>query len=181
MSRLTVTEKDHWKSRIERRINKAIEVLELKDPNLIASIDAEAEKAAHKQIGTHNLQAELQHLKDQIRSLEEARDRVQTEMLKVGLGESYSTQMPDYHNRNTFAAKLKRVQETLADGLLRNTDIGREILKLRVEKESLLDTVWLATSNSQIRDLWTRVASVVGDETTPLQQEVLNAQSSDIV
>lgn len=32
MSRLTVTEKEHWKSRIEHRINRAIEKLQSSNP-----------------------------------------------------------------------------------------------------------------------------------------------------
>ncbi len=38
MSRLTVTEKEHWKERIERRISKAISDLEAEAPTLMPSI-----------------------------------------------------------------------------------------------------------------------------------------------
>jgi len=56
---------------------------------------------------------------------------------------------------------------------LKDSAIGKEILKLRAEKDALLDTVWLATSSAQIRDLWSRVSEVLGDPATPLQQQIL--------
>jgi hypothetical protein len=35
---------------------------------------------------------------------------------------------------------------------------GRDILELEREKDELLDTIWLATSNVQLKSLWTRFA-----------------------
>ena len=43
MSGLTVTEKEHWKDRINRRIDKKIEVISAEDPNLF---DNEPQSAA---------------------------------------------------------------------------------------------------------------------------------------
>jgi hypothetical protein len=48
--------------------------------------------------------------------------------------------------------------------------------ELRREREDLLDTVWLATSPAQVKDLWQKLGSVLGDEYTPLQQEALSIQ-----
>ena len=36
------------------------------------------------------------------------------------------------------------------------------------ERENLLDTVWLATSGKQIKELWTKVAELLGDQPSPL-------------
>jgi hypothetical protein len=62
----------------------------------------------------------------------------------------------------------------MEEELLAETPLGQQILKLRAEKEALLDTVWLATSSSQIRDLWSRVSVVLGEEETPLQRQILS-------
>ena len=51
--------------------------------------------------------------------------------------------------------------------------LGQEILRLRREKENLLDTIWLATSPHQIRQLWQKVVELLGDEQTILQKEAL--------
>ena len=57
--------------------------------------------------------------------------------------------------------------------LLRESDLGREILRLRREKENLLDTVWLASSTSQLKTLWQNVATLLGDEATQLERAAL--------
>lgn len=40
-------------------------------------------------------------------------------------------------------------------------------------KEDLLDTVWLATSGAQIKELWSKVPELLGDPQTQLQHEAL--------
>ena len=57
--------------------------------------------------------------------------------------------------------------------MLADDPIGREISRLEVEKDSLLDTIWLATSPTQIRQLWTRVGELLGDEPTTLERDAL--------
>ncbi|MFM9962951.1 MAG: hypothetical protein ACKV2Q_17220 [Planctomycetaceae bacterium] len=48
--------------------------------------------------------------------------------------------------------------------MLADCEIGRRILTLRREKESLLDCVWLASSPIQVRELWSKVSELLGDE-----------------
>ena len=44
---------------------------------------------------------------------------------------------------------------------------------MRAEKDGLLDSVWLASSPKQIKDLWSKVAELLGDEQTQLQRDAL--------
>ena len=53
-------------------------------------------------------------------------------------------------------------------------ELGRQVLKLRAEKENLLDVIWLATSSRQVRQLWTKVAELLGEEPTHLEREALS-------
>ena len=57
--------------------------------------------------------------------------------------------------------------------MLAQSDLGREILKLSAERESLLDAIWLATSPRQVKDLWSKVAALLGDEPTQLERDAL--------
>ena len=59
------------------------------------------------------------------------------------------------------------------DELLAQTDLGRQILKLRAERESPLDAIWLATSPRQVKDLWSKVAELLGDKPTQLERDAL--------
>src|SRR5713101_1122393 len=105
MPNLTVTEKEHWKERIARRIDKRIEVVCAGDPNLMDRIRDQARQRALQSLGLAAMQAELDAVEKQ--------------------------------------------------------------------KENLLDTIWLATSPNQIRQLWQKVIELLGDEQTILQKEAL--------
>lgn len=51
---------------------------------------------------------------------------------------------------------------------------GQKILRLQDEPEELLDTVWLATSSIQIKELWSRVSKLLDQPPTGLQREALD-------
>jgi hypothetical protein len=67
------------------------------------------------------------------------------------------------------AISVKRTCEI--DRILAESPRGRKILALRTEKENLLDTVWLATSTKQIKELWQQVDAMLEGQQTKLQEE----------
>ena len=67
----------------------------------------------------------------------------------------------------------QKVHET---ELLAADPLGRKILELQLEQEDLLDTVWLATSPVQIKQLWSRVAEILHQQPTALQQHALSLE-----
>jgi hypothetical protein len=72
-----------------------------------------------------------------------------------------------------------RRQKVHEDELLGECETGRQILRLREEKENLLDTIWLATSPSQLKTLWTKVAELLGSEATQLERDALAIPALD--
>ena len=44
---------------------------------------------------------------------------------------------------------------------------------MREEKDNLLDTVWLATSSSQIKELWEQANTLLAVKPTVLEQKAL--------
>ncbi|MGH9822129.1 MAG: hypothetical protein ACREDR_02560 [Blastocatellia bacterium] len=56
----------------------------------------------------------------------------------------------------------------------------KTILKLQREIDHLCDTVWLATSPAQMKELWSRVGKLVGEEDTELQREALEIAPFEI-
>jgi seryl-tRNA synthetase len=179
MSRLTVTEKEHWKQRIERRINKAIENLETKDATFMPAIKAKAEREAHVCLGTEGMNDRIDAIKNQRKELEAELESLESTMYTQALGLEAVQHHRLYCMRSDFYSLHGKLSSRIESELLQASPIGREILKLQQEKDSLLDTVWLATSNIHIRDLWNRVSSVVGDEATPLQQQVMTTEPID--
>ena len=78
-----------------------------------------------------------------------------------------------YRHDREMQNAIGRRQAVYEDELLGQSPIGQRILQLRNEKENLLDTVWLATSPRQIKQLWSKVADLLGDQQTQLEREAL--------
>ena len=70
----------------------------------------------------------------------------------------------------TVITKRQAVHE---EELLAEHQLDQQVLRLRAEKENVLDVVWLATSSSQVRELWTKVGRPLGDEPSELECEAL--------
>jgi hypothetical protein len=78
------------------------------------------------------------------------------------------------HDHPEIKAAITKRQAVHEDELLAGHELGRQVLKLRAERENLLDVIWLATSPGQVRQLWTRVAELLGEEPTHLEREALS-------
>ena len=181
MAGLTVTEKTHWIDRIGRRIDKRIEAIYAEEPNLNDRIQRDARQRALESLGLAEQQAELDQIERQKDELDKHETRIQRAMLAhvrgVPVDEVDGYQSYRYDHEVTSAVQLRRAVHE--EELLAESERGRKILELRREKEDLLDTVWLACSIKQVKDLWQRVAEVLGDQPTPLQQDALNIEPID--
>jgi hypothetical protein len=171
---LTVTEKEHWKNRIAERIEKRIEALFADEPRFLERIRDQAQKLALDSLGIRVLQERLDLIEKQEERLEARKDRTRKEML-ARIRDVPIQQVTDYRygadtEVQNAIAKRQAVHE---DELLAETELGREVLSLRLERDNLLDTVWLATSPKQIKDLWKEVDELLGGGQTRLQREAL--------
>jgi len=171
---LTVTEKEHWKDRIARRIDKKVETLYAIHPNLKERIERDARQQALVSLGLAELQAEGERIKNQTAELEKRARQVEREMLAKVRGVPVDTLSEYGYSRETEVENaIKRRQAVHEDELLAASDIGQQILMFKAEREGLLDCVWLAVSPKQIKDLWSQVATLLGDTQTQLQRDAL--------
>lgn len=175
MSRLTVTEKEHWKERVERRINKAIDALSEQHPEFMKELQSKSEAKVLKTLGVFEMKQQLDALQSQIKDLRAEESRIECAY------QSKITGKPESDCRNYYVtSEVDRIiqsrQTTVEEQLLAQSKIGQRLLALRHEKEELLDTIWLATTNRHIQDLWRRVVEVLGDESTDLQKDILDQQ-----
>lgn len=180
MASLSVTEKEHWKERIARRIDRKVEAISAADPALMDRICEQARQRALKSLGLAEMQAELEAVSAQRDELDRRERKAQRAMLaavrRVPLEEVTDTIYGTPHEVTRAVEKRQAVHE---DELLAEDPLGREVLRLRREKDELLDTVWLATSGRQIRELWRKVAELLGEEQSPLQQAALAIEPAE--
>lgn len=177
MAGLTVTEKEHWKERIGRRIHKKIDVLLAAEPNFMDRIKNQAHALSLESLGLTQLQAELDAIAAEEDALEKRKERALKAMLARVQGVPIEEVQYAHYYRSDIHPEvntaLQRRQAVHEDELLAQHPTGQRILQLRKEKDELLDTVWLATSGQQIKELWQKVAELLGDEPSPLQRQAL--------
>ena len=175
MPGLTVTEKEHWKDRIGKRIDKQIERITATQPTILEAVKREAKQRALVALGLNEAQTEL----DQIVAAEKNLDKRKKQLQRVLYAKVRCISVEDveeeawYRMETEVNAAKQRREALLEEELLAAHEVGRRILALKNERENLLDTVWLSTSSAQLKTLWAKDAELLGDEQTPLQREAL--------
>src|SRR4051794_18850201 len=181
MPGLTVTEKQHWRDAIARRIDRRIGAIQARHPALFERVKREAHRQALATLGLAETYAELEQVLAEEAALARRKKRVQQAMLAAirgtppdevpdGFGIRYGSELP---LPVEAAEAITRRQSAHQEQLLADDPVGREVARLEAEKEALLDTVWLAASPAQIKQLWAKVAELLGEEPTHLEREAL--------
>src|SRR5438874_10705716 len=83
MAGLTVTEKEHWKERIERRLDKRIEAIWARDPNLKERIDNEARQKALESLQLAELGREAEEIEQHKEQIDKRLSQITRQMLAV--------------------------------------------------------------------------------------------------
>jgi hypothetical protein len=174
---LTVTEKEHWRQRIAAKIERRIEVLAAGEPGLLDRVQAEARRRAVRSLGLAESQAELDAVVEERKALDRREKRAQKAMVArlrgLSAEEVADNATHSYQFTQTVNAAVQKRQAVHEEELLADSPVGRDVLKLRAERENLLDVVWLASSPAQIKQLWAKVAALLGDEPSALEREAL--------
>src|SRR5689334_18460455 len=167
---LTVTEKEHWKERIERRINKRIESIWASDPNLKERIDKESRQRALESLKLAELEQETEKIEEQKKQLDIREAQLARQKLAIvrGVPADAVDNGYTYHADHEVEQAVARRSKVFEQQLLAAHTVGQEIVKLQEEKENLLDTIWLATSPAQLKMLWTKVAELLHENATSL-------------
>ena len=176
MPGLTVAEKNHWKDRLSKRIDRRIETIAAEEPNLLDRVKRDARERAMQSLNVAELQADVDGIEEQEETLNKRKSLLHRTMLarvrRVPL-ETIDQHYTPTHYNNEVENAVKSRQAIHEDELLAECEVGRRILMLRREKESLLDCVWLASSPIQVRELWSKVSELLGDEQTQLHRDAL--------
>ena len=177
---ITVRDKEHWKNRITRKIDQAVEaVLAAENPNFMEHIKREAKDRTLKSLGIAELKSEVESIDRETEALDKKRRKALKRMLAVVRGvdvDDVTESGSGYGEHHEVRGAISRRQEVIEKELLAEDELGRRILGFQQEKEELLDTVWLATSSIQIKELWSTVAEVLNQEPTEFQKEALSIE-----
>lgn len=167
---ISISEKQHWKERIEKKIKQRIHALKSQNPTYFVNAESEAKLLAINELGIATEFEELKHLNQEIdRMTEDLKTRICVTIEKL------SGEKPLHYNVHVgrIDTLLQPYTARKLDELLQADKLGREVAKLESEKENLMDTIWLATSSRQMSDMWTKVLKLLDEEGTDFQREIL--------
>ena len=181
MPGLSVTEKQHWRDRIAARIDKAAERILAQHPALFDRVRREAHAEALASLGLAGPYAELEAVRAAEAELARRKRHAQRAMIAALRGipiDDVSDNInarfgPELPLPYEAVEAIARRQSAHQGRLLADDPIGMELARLEAEKDGLLDTVWLACSPAQIKQLWTKVGDLLGDEPTALGRDAL--------
>lgn len=178
MSRLTTKEKEHWRGRIAKRIDRAIDQLWTQEAGLKSQFEQAARKAVESRfadlpIRQHNEQVEKRA--ELSRRQKEAGRKETSLKRKVidGFGIEVSSYSSDFEINDVYNKLMTPKIDNAMQVVMASHPTGKRIVQLKREKEQLLDTVWLATSTVQIKELWSKFLDVVEDEPTEMQRNAI--------
>ena len=172
---LTVREKEHWVERIRAKIDKAICLLIVeKDPDFLKKVDEQAKAMVVKELGLDKDLAAYEALEKQKIQLEADMAAARDKLAKVfKMGSYYRTDLL------TIYAQIKKRAEPYRSVVLVKTALGKKVLALENEKETVLDSLWLATTTAQIKELWTAISEMLGDVPTDIEKKALDMPGVD--
>ena len=177
---LTVTEREHWKQRIAARIDKRIAAIEQANKPVIDGLKKTAREKALTALGIDELESQrVKAEADKARLERRVKQLSRQVMARIKGVEEEDVTMPNYYSgfESEIKAGISRRAEYELNLLLSTTEVGKQIAALKGEKDNLLDTIWLATSPAQVKELWQKLSLMLGDEETPLQKEALSLKA----
>ena len=174
---LTVAEKNHWKERLASRIDKRIEAIYVRAPHLRGLVERESRAAAIESLQLTAIERRLAEIEAASKQLEREERELRRAELALILGvpvEDVTELMVPYCGPPAEVVEaIERRRKLHAEQCLARDELGREIQRLELEKENLLDTIWLATSPTQLKQLWEQVNRLLGVTPTQLEQDAL--------
>ena len=181
---LTVAEKEHWKDRIARRIERRIEeIVARRDPAFLQHTEEEARRRARESLGVDSQHDEMEKLRQEEQEIERRQKRLRAEQRAVLNGTTPEEELErgGYYGMSDplVDGAVRKRAEALEAELLSETELGLAVLALGREEENLLDTVWLATSCKQIKALWEDATALLEGEPTALEGKALKMEPLD--
>ncbi len=173
---LTVKEKEHWKGRISRKIDQTIDTLcGEHEPGFRDRIRMTARQRAVESLGIAESQERLAEIKSAKDALDAEERALFHAMVSQVVKSAYSPNTL-CSQRSAIDNAIRKRQTVHEKELFAADPLGQQILQLQLEQEDLLDTVWLATSPVQIKQLWNRVAEILHQQPTMLQEHALSLE-----
>ena len=182
MGQLTMKEKEQWNERMSNKITKAVEQLvEMHEPDYFDRIDKEADRIVCESFGLTDQRAELarqaaecERLTEELRRAESERKTTVFHMLKtLAKTQEDRAEFRRVAGEYELEARIEFEKAKRRPKLMADDGLGRRILELQSEQEQMIDTILLATTSKQLRELWVTVSQRLEQPLTAFQSKLV--------
>lgn len=172
---LSVTEKQNIKEIIENRIDREIERIQTENKPAADDIKEQARAQTLAALNITDQISELQSIKEQITELGEQKKQLEGRILEM-LGVDMRKANYGYgaSSEQAIESKIASASRSYEKNLLNAHPILGKIVTLRQEKDNLLQSVWIATSNVQVKQLFDMVNQLLASVPTELESMAQN-------
>lgn len=192
---IRVSDRDFWRDEITRVIKDKIEdIIAKENPTILTEAEKEARQEAIVSLGIKEYEDRCAELNKQLEEIvrEALKIRRKEEAIVRGIPEEavdLDAPYGGYYRRDYGAipdlrqevksAIEKRARISVIE-ILGRTDTGRKILKLRKELENVTRIVMLATSVTQLKQLWANVVVDLGLEQGNIEQAAARLEPMEL-
>lgn len=170
---ITVTEKQELRDIINGRVEKKIQQLKMANETDFSKMEAEARKVAIHELGIGDYAQRHEDIEVAISRLNKEKDKLEKEACeKLGV-------KSDWHRHDYIEERIKSGQEIVVDRMMKGHPVGLKILTLKKEQDRLLETVWIATSTAQVKELFERVNEILDEGSTPLGEKAQDIEPTN--
>jgi hypothetical protein len=181
MAIVKTSDRSLWETCLTALITRRINDLSQTHSDLFDDIRHQARQQAVTELGLVELEGAAAQLQKERAALDLGQRRIEREQLAVLRG-CTPAEIPDA-DLSIARQSVVRAIETHADAceplLLAECAPGRECLEFNEERERLLETVLLATTAAQLKELWQRLTARLDEPATPLQRHALGLTETD--
>lgn len=161
---ITVAEKEHWKERLAQRIDLRIDSLVSKgEPGFMADVEIKSLKRTKEKLGVAEELSEAQKLERQAEELSQQSRKIREEVYRKLKGLSPECYVNIFQVGSSIQHILEQNAKLERRRVLEESELGRKVLELELKRETLVDSVWLATAPKQISDLWDSIESLTDE------------------
>ncbi len=174
---ITVTEKEHWRKRLAARIERRIDALvAATQPGFLLQVEDSTKTKAQSALGIEQELIAAKELESKAETASKKAKELKAKAFAKAKRRATSTVGYQYHTDHALTALVESEAKHYRTAIMEETELGRQILRLEQEKEELLDTIWLATSPKQIKELWTALGELLEATPTNLQANALKSE-----
>jgi len=159
-----------WSDRIRSIFDQAIERLWFSEgKEMRRTVLEQAHQLALEQLGIWEEYRQWNETRREIERLQTEYDQLERRMWNIA--ESHTGPF-EHHSRNIDS--IVRWKSELAESeILRKHEFGRNILRLKDERDNLFETILMAQTEEMLESVWIAVQAMLGEGVTPLQEFVL--------